>query len=89
MSTVLTVHYGALACEQLPASIRIRLLAGLFVLLAPLGLRQYCHLKEGSVAGYSDLYEAEDNDANAAQGLSAGDTTAHDAVLPHEKKKTR
>jgi hypothetical protein len=72
------------------------LLAGLFILLAPLGLRQYCHLKEGSVAGYSDLYEredtwyeVEDGDANAVQGLPAGDTGRRDAVFPHEKKKTR
>ena len=78
---------------QLPASVRFRLLAGLVILLAPLGLRQYCHLKPGSVAGYSDLYEDEDededSDANAGEVLAAGDTSAHDAVLPHEKKKTR
>ena len=28
-------------------------------------------------------------DANAGEVLAAGDTSAHDAVLPHEKKKTR
>ena len=29
------------------------------VACAPLFLRQYCHMKEGSVAGYSDLYDVK------------------------------
>jgi len=29
------------------------------VVCAPLFLRQYCHMKEGSVAGYSDLYDVK------------------------------
>jgi|EP01043_Picozoa_sp_COSAG02_P004017 hypothetical protein len=85
--TVLTVRTPV--CEQLPASVRIRLLTGVFTMLAPLGLRQYCHLKSESVAGYSDLYEDQDSDANAVQGLAAGDAGAHDAVLAQEKKKRR
>ena len=41
------------------------------VVCAPLFLRQYCHMKEGSVAGYSDLYDVKHGD-QAERGRQEG-----------------
>ena len=38
------------------------------VVCAPLFLRQYCHMKEGSVAGYSDLYDVKHEQRQAFEG---------------------
>ena len=45
--------------EQLPPTAACRMLLAAAVVCAPLFLRQYCHMKEGSVAGYSDLYDVQ------------------------------
>ena len=42
------------------------------VVCAPLFLRQYCHMKEGSVAGYSDLYEVKPEPGREAQQPGPG-----------------
>ena len=43
--------------SRVPVVVGARLALAGGVLLAPLLLRQYCHIKPGSVAGYSDLYD--------------------------------
>ena len=42
------------------------------VVCAPLFLRQYCHMKEGSVAGYSDLYDVKHEQRQAERGRQEG-----------------
>ena len=67
---------------------RIRLLASVLILLAPLWLRQYCHMKSGSVAAYSDLYDETDDTVNEIEASPAVvDKT--DAVSDQENKKSR
>eukprot|EP01045_Picozoa_sp_COSAG04_P036755 COSAG04_NODE_9084_length_900_cov_1.573034_2_plen_103_part_00 len=54
--------------EQLPPTAAWRMLLAAAVVCAPLFLRQYCHMKEGSVAGYSDLYDVKHGDQQPQPG---------------------
>ena len=53
------------------------------VVCAPLFLRQYCHMKEGSVAGSSDLYDVK-HGGQAESGRQEGRRPAGQEKLHDE-----